>query len=400
MTLQEAARILEIETLPETLLQFEATEHPRHDSCDLARIERLEREYGMLGEYFSPVLSCLEAIEGNEALKAYTDAIVSYLYVHSLEEAGALPIELPRDAAVKPYYLLTVLCALIPRGIEEYRARGFSEEEIHTLLDRDIRERVALAEGFSGEKGLPRGAFGWLMHYATAQIFRAGIFNITPRRLRSYEPAILLRNKESGAYAVVLTRGDFHRSGMTLGSGGCKDAEGAFDADFCESEDAFVGRRIADGLATPETVTYPKRLWEVIAKEGDGIVGIHIPRGAALTKVNVLESFESALKLSRERYPEVNVRAIHCATWMLDPQLKTLVGEESKLAGFLNCFLKYPVGGDGSAVYYFVFQTKTEELSALPENTTLQRKIKSLYLDGGCIYINGGFVADDAFVVR
>jgi hypothetical protein len=66
----------------------------------------------------------------------------------------------------------------------------------------------------------------------------------------------------------------------------------------------------------------------------------------------------------------------------------------------LNCFLKYPVGGDGSAVYYFVFQTKTEELSALPENTTLQRKIKSLYLDGGCIYINGGFVADDAFVVR
>ena len=399
MKLSDAARALGIEETPDALLKFEGA---HRSCCDRECLAHLERDYGMLGEYYAPVLRCMEEISANEALRTYTDAVVSYLYAVPLKEGAALSIAIPSDEEIAPYYLLTVLCGVIPRGIEEYRARGFSEAEIHTLLSNDIRERVALAEDFSGEKGLPRGAFGWLLHYATARIFRAGIFNVTPRPLASYEPAILLRHRKSGVYALVLTRGEFHRTGRMLGSGANKDEEGAFSAEFCETEDAFFGRRIAkDGSrALPEAYEYPKREWECIAREGDGIVGIHIPRGAALTLENIQKSYAEAWRLSRERYPEEDVRAIHCATWMLDPQLKELVGEDSKLAGFLDTFLKYPVGGDGSAVYYFVFQTRTESLCDLPERTSLQRKIKQLYLDGGCIYITGGFVAEDALVLR
>ncbi len=79
-----------------------------------------------------------------------------------------------------------------------------------------------------------------------------------------------------------------------------------------------------------------------------------------------------------------------------------VVGAESKLAGFVDSFLKYPHGGDGTAaVWHFVFQRQyPKRLEELPENTTQQRNIKALYLDGGCIYITGGFVADDALIVR
>ena len=149
-------------------------------------------------------------------------------------------------------------------------------------------------------------------------------------------------------------------------------------------------------------MTYSKATWELISREGSGIVGIHIPRGAKITKENILSGFREAFRLSRERYPEIDVRAVHCGTWMLDPQLKTLAGEGSKLAGFVDSFLKYPHGGDATAaVWHFVFQRQhPERIEALPENTTLQRNIKALYLDGGCIYITGGFVADDALIVR
>ena len=151
----------------------------------------------------------------------------------------------------------------------------------------------------------------------------------------------------------------------------------------------------------PELVTYPKALWQEIVRQGGGVVGIHIPRNIALTRENIEESYRLAWRMSRAYYPEVDVRAVHCSSWILDPQLEELLGAESRIAGFQRTFLRYPMGGDGAAVYSFVFNcTKPAELSSLPEDTSLQRKLKQMYLDGGCIYIVGGYVAADELCIH
>jgi hypothetical protein len=379
MELQESVRLLGIE-LPQVLEQFSRTAYDEVRICDRARLFRLEETYGMLGEYYESTFRCLEKISKDPAFVTYAELVVSYLRVCPRSEAISLPIVLPKDSEAGSWFLTLTLSALMEDGVARYRERGFSEEEIYAMLSRDIKERIAISEEVTGKPGLDRGGFNWLLTYARASVFRAGIFNITPRKQGAHECAMLLRNRKSGEYTVLVTRG-------TL---------------FSETEEAFIGGEIKEGRVTEQMVTYSKRTWELISREGSGIVGIHIPRGAKITKENILSGFREAFRLSRERYPEVDVRAIHCGTWMLDPQLKVLAGAESKLAGFVDSFLKYPHGGDATAaVYHFVFQRQhPESLEELPENTTLQRNIKTLYLNGGCMYITGGFVADDALIIR
>ncbi|MBQ8311373.1 MAG: hypothetical protein IJX80_10225 [Clostridia bacterium] len=397
ITLSHLIRVLGLESLPEMPEDFWQEQRVQICVSDVEVLDGLEKEYALLGSYYQPTRQCAMAVAEDVTLCAWSNCIASYIASHPFSSGTALVVPQPKGEAFDYYYLL-ILASLIRGGIDAYRARGFSEEEIRVALVPSVRDRVTISEEIRGASGLDRGGFNWLLHYAKALVFPAGIFNITPRVM--YEPGILLRHRISGEWAVLVLSGKFHRSGVQLGSGGCMDEEGAFDATLFETEEALIGCAVsADARVFPERRVYLKAEWQEIARRGDGIVGIHIPRGARLTEENIRESFALAFRLSCERYPEVNVRAVHCSSWILDPQLGGLLGAESKIAGFGNQFLRYPMGGDGTAVYHFVFcQSRPDDLTTLPEDTTLQRKIKALYLDGGCIYITGGFVADDSLI--
>lgn len=100
----------------------------------------------------------------------------------------------------------------------------------------------------------------------------------------------------------------------------------------------------------------------------------------------------AARKIAVERYPECNIGVINCASWMLDPKLEPIMGKESRLAGFMNCFVKYPHKDPGTAVFGFVFPKRYESYETLPEDTSLRRKLKQLYIDGGCIHGYSGIL--------
>ena len=69
-----------------------------------------------------------------------------------------------------------------------------------------------------------------------------------------------------------------------------------------------------------------------------------------------------------------------------------MTGEGSKLSGFANTFIRYPLKGKGRNGFSNVFPGHRGPESDLPENTTLQRKIKALYLNGGHTWGAGGIV--------
>lgn len=197
MELQESVRLLGIE-LPKVLEQFSRTAYDEVRICDRARLFRLEETYGMLGEYYAPVFRCLEMISGDPAFLTYAELVASYLRVCPRSEATCLPIVLPKDSEAGSWFLALILAALMEDGVAGYRERGFSEEEIYAMLSCDIKERIAISEEVTGKPGLDRGGFNWLLTYARASVFRAGIFNITPRKQGAHERAMLLRNRKSG----------------------------------------------------------------------------------------------------------------------------------------------------------------------------------------------------------
>jgi len=398
MDLLAVAKALGIDGVPAEFIAFCEAGGVPVPLCDAALIEKTEQRYSMLGSYYPTIQSVAKTVSKDENVCFFGGLLAAYIAHASIAEVKAVPLPRLADEEANAYFRLLVLNAAMPSGIDAYRARGFSEEAIKETLTDVLGARTAVSEMLTDAPGLDIGGFGWLLFYAKALVFRAGIFNVTPRAL--YENSILLRNRKSGEYAVLVLSDTFHRSGMQLGSGGCMDTDGSFGADFCETEDAFIGHRIENARVLPELVTYPKSEWQEIVREGGGVVGIHIPRNVALTKENIMESYHLAFEMCRAHYPEVNVKAVHCASWILDPQLEELLGAGSKIAGFQRTFLRYPRGGDGTAVYSFVFNCpKPESLAELPEETSLQRKLKSMYIDGGCIYIVGGYVPIDELCV-
>ena len=85
-------------------------------------------------------------------------------------------------------------------------------------------------------------------------------------------------------------------------------------------------------------------------------------------------------------------RVVFCASWLLNPRLKQILGAQSRIVQFGECFVKYPIQDAGVGVLNFVFDKVPDDLTDLPENTSLQRKLKKLYLEGDCIHTYSGAI--------
>ena len=75
---------------------------------------------------------------------------------------------------------------------------------------------------------------------------------------------------------------------------------------------------------------------------------------------------------------------VKCDTWLLSVKLKELLSENSKILNFQNCFdiIKVDETNDGCFVWVFK-QNYHQNYKSLPENTSLQRKIKNIMINNG-----------------
>ncbi len=389
MSISEAIRELGMQNLPDDFIDFCNTP-PTVSICDKDVIDLLEEQYGLLGKFKAPLLECLEKTKSSPALLCYGDYAASYMI--TAESAAARKITVPIENAdtVMRFYPLLILCAMFPSAIEKYRARGFSEEEIHEILTPTIIARIALCEEHSQKQGIDAAGFNWMRIYALAEIFPAGIFNITPKR---FEPnAIVLKNKITNELAILMKNCKFHHTGMVLGSAGYEDTENSFSAEYRETDTAYIGRVIRNSLVTRDFCEYKKCEWDVLLDEGDVFAGVHIPRGADLSDEKITASFKLALEKTRRHYPEFSAKAVCCSSWMLDPSLEEILGEKSKITGFIRHFIKYPVKSAETNIFGFVFPKIFDSYATLPEDTSLQRKLKERYLRGEYVHAFGGVV--------
>ena len=74
-----------------------------------------------------------------------------------------------------------------------------------------------------------------------------------------------------------------------------------------------------------------------------------------------------------------------CDSWLLSPALKELLPEESRILQFQNRFEVKSWNKEEDAYLEWVFKRKDLPLEKLPEETSLQRKMKAYVLQGGKI---------------
>jgi hypothetical protein len=121
----------------------------------------------------------------------------------------------------------------------------------------------------------------------------------------------------------------------------------------------------------------------------DGYLAIHIPEeGGPLTPAAV----DASLARAGELFPDY--AEARCSSWLLDPQLVTLLPAGSNIVSFQRRF--EPIADEGvedARVLEFVFHTLDPDLERLPRDTTLQRAVVDHLRGGGHLHCLTGTLA-------
>lgn len=119
------------------------------------------------------------------------------------------------------------------------------------------------------------------------------------------------------------------------------------------------------------------------------ILDVHIPAGEALTPSAALASLQQAPDFY-SKYFGKQFSLFHCHSWLLAPELKMLLPEQSRIIQFQNLFTVYRADNEERQAEERVFGFLSANPNDYPENTSLQKALKHHLLCGNEITMGAG----------
>lgn len=178
------------------------------------------------------------------------------------------------------------------------------------------------------------------------------------------------------------------------------DTMGAFTR-FCEETHKYSGNWHYDrhGWSYRQASMVLFRIgileYEFMKRDEEPMISIHIPSDTVFSEENLDETFKEAGEFIGKFYPEHAHDRMFCESWIIAPKLRELLPETSGIIRFQNRFATIEETSSPDACLHWVFHCNVQTpLEDLPEETSLQRKIKKLMLDGGHLYGGFGLVPD------
>lgn len=279
----------------------------------------------------------------------------------------------------------------MPASVVHMRKRGVPEDVIAaTMGEYDFC--VDMCNTRMGRPAFDRGRLNWITRVIRNELIRIGRFKYDLpgnflKGARVYRSA-------AGETVILADALRIHRSGRVLGSVGHMDEDGSFQAEITETETAVTGHRAVDGIVEKGLTTLSKKDWTLCLSEADTFPRIHIPADGSFDRETVNASYERAREIFDTCYPDRPYKAFFCSTWLMSTDLRKILKPTSNILSFQEPFTLIPWPSSGRLVFSFAFQMDAaipEDLNALPENTSLQRAVKQLYLNGGYIHECAGF---------
>ena len=128
---------------------------------------------------------------------------------------------------------------------------------------------------------------------------------------------------------------------------------------------------------------------EIIAKEGDRIISVHIPAGGSLDFEQNTADLKRAAEIVTKHFGEFKL--FYCSSWLLEPSIEKIMRKETNLTRFANRFTRYYTSDNAKDVFHYLYLTPdTENIDALPEDTSMRKLIKEHLLSGGKILSHKG----------
>ena len=281
-----------------------------------------------------------------------------------------------------------LLFCLLPfiRGIQaELEARKVPSEVIADTLAQFEEIAFIFAERYD-RLGYNMRYFKHMQLYVDGRILNIGRLRFERTELQ--EPVYFLEDLHTGQRQLVMGRAEINSDGLIYGT---PPTEGdPIRTDFTEDDAAYHAHPILpDGRCSLTVSRYPKDTYRVLLQPGDSCLSVHIPGGSALTEGACEESYRRAGEIFERCFSEPE-KAFVCYSWMMSPQLEDMLSDGSALLSFKRKYRIFPIRTEGADVLNFVFRLKYTSFEELPEDTSLQRAIKKLYLNGDRFYEFGG----------
>lgn len=143
------------------------------------------------------------------------------------------------------------------------------------------------------------------------------------------------------------------------------------------------------------------RLQYTIEHIDDGVfASAHIPRAGSFDPALVDASLARVGPFFARHFPELRLRGVHCASWLLDPQLADVLPPGSNIAAFGRRWqLTGEVRPGDADVLFFVFSRRGRHrdgsdiaIDSLPQNTSLQRAVADHLRAGGHWHCRVGYL--------
>lgn len=207
-------------------------------------------------------------------------------------------------------------------------------------------------------------------------------FKILDDKIRVYQKADDIKILMDGEY--------MHMSGMVFGSAGQENEEKKYLAEIIEENGSIIGYAAnIFGECDSEKVTlegYTERL-----RFGDKVLRVHIPSDGAFTKELCDASYEQAIEVVKQCYPEFDYKAICCHSWMMEKRLRQIMRRDTNITRFADRYYVFPRKSSGDDVFTFLYHMHTRvSAEILPEKNSMQKAVKDYLREGKHIYEKGG----------
>ncbi|MBR7165449.1 MAG: hypothetical protein IKD18_04135 [Clostridia bacterium] len=394
MTFQALAERLGVKDYPEVLNTYYPLPAGRENEfCSMDLICRLQEKFDLFGKYFDLVKQGWQEIsQENGDRKAFIDAMS--LCIRDLDCKSCRRMKYPKtDGTVAGNMLpLYGLLPSVEDAYKEYVTRGFTHEQALVNLEGFKINLEVVENHILGVPGFTDLYANWCVLYIKCKIFYHHGLNFEIHTSPSYN-AFVLKNKKSGALLPVFGNEiSIHKSGIPLGSNGAEEEEGSFIARFEETKTEYVGNPSRNILVEQKRERFSKEEWELVYQPGDHDLSVHIPRNTDFSPEAVSRSLTEALELTKRCYPEWEPKAFYCCSWLLSPILQDILGTESKISSFALRYTRYPRKSEGKSPMSYVYPLGVKSYEELPENTSLQRGLKKVYLNGDFVYDTSGVI--------
>ncbi len=366
------------------------------DFCcvDQAWIRNLHETYHVFPSFLGQVLKAVEAVRLNEPLCQYTVLLYKAMGNRQLFRKELEDLELPEaengicDKAYDYFPLLACL-PYIPTVVASMAEKGVPEDVVSKscLFFEELLEITRLR---LGRPVYSKRYFVRIQDYLDVNTFTIGCLKFELQETMGGVSALF--QKDSGEYCLLAEGGYYTSNGYVKGTIG-QTEEGIFEAVYEETSDCFKGHRVdSRGCVEKEVVELSKERWKRLCDPESPVVTVHIPVGAKLSSENTRNAYERAKKIFLKLYPQLDLQTFHCHSWLLDPQLRDLLSEESNIVKFQSDYMRCPILSEGQDVFTFLYFKHYDDLTKLPEKTTLEHAVKNHMLSGKYIYELQGLI--------